>query len=41
MEYANSAEPDQAAPEGGVWSESTPLAIPLGILRNNCIKNKI
>ena len=35
MAYANSAEPDQAAPEG-----STLFAIPLNILRENSIKSK-
>ena len=35
---ANSADPDQTAPEGAVWSGSTLCAIPLSILRNNCIK---
>ena len=40
MTYANSADPDQAAPEE-VWSGSTLFAIPLSILRNNCIKTNI
>ena len=39
--YANSADPDQTAPEGAVWSGSTLFAIPLCILRNICIKSKI
>ena len=38
MANANSVDPDQTAPEGAVWSGSTLFAIPLGILRNNCIK---
>ena len=29
MAYANSADPDQTAPEGAVWSRSTLFAIPL------------
>ena len=41
MTYANSADPDQTAPEGAVWSGSTLFAIPLSILRNSCIKSKI
>ena len=41
MTYANSADPDQTAPEGAVWSGSTLFAIPLSILRNNCIKSRI
>ena len=28
MAYANSADPDQTAPEGAVWSGSTLFAIP-------------
>ena len=36
----NSADPDQAAPEGGVWSGSILFTTPLCILRNNCIKSK-
>ena len=40
MTCVNSADPDQTAPEGAVWSGSTLFAIPLSILRNNCIKNK-
>ena len=40
MTYANSTDPDQTAPEGAVWSGSTLFAIPLSILRNNCIKSK-
>ena len=39
--YANSADPDQTAPEGAVWSEFTLFAIPLSILRKNYIKSKI
>ena len=38
MAYANSADPDQTAPSGAVWSESTLFAIPPSILRNNCRK---
>ena len=38
MAYANSAGPNQTAPEGAVWLGSTLFAIPLSILRNNCIK---
>ena len=41
MAYANSLDPEQTAPEGAVWSGSTLFAIPLSILRNNCIKSKI
>ena len=41
MTYANSADPDQTAPEGAVWSGSTLFAVPLSILRNSCIKSKI
>ena len=35
MTYANSADPDQTAPEGAVWSGSTLFAIQLSILWNN------
>ena len=38
--YANSANPDQTALEGAVWSGSTLFAISLSILRNKCIKSK-
>ena len=41
MAYANSEVPDQIAPEGAVWSGPTLFAIPLSVLRNNCIKSKI
>ena len=41
MLYANCADPDQTAPEGVVWPESSWFAIPLSILRDNCIKSKI
>ena len=41
MAYANSADPDQTAPEGAVSSGSTLFDIPLSILRNNSIKSKI
>ena len=37
--YTNSADPDQTAPKGAVWSESLLFAIPLSILRNNCIQS--
>ena len=40
MAYTNSADPDQTAPKGAVWSGSTLFAIPLSILRNNCIKKQ-
>ena len=40
MTFADSADPDQTAPEGAVWSRSTLFAISLSILRNNCIKSK-
>ena len=30
--YANSADPDQTAPSGAVWSGTTRFAIPLSIL---------
>ena len=40
MACANSADPDQTAPEGAVWSGSTLFAIPLNILGNNCIKKQ-
>ena len=40
-DIANSADPDQTAPEGAVWSGSTLFTFPLSILRNNCIKSKI
>ena len=36
MTYANIADTDQI--EGVVWAGSTLFAIPLSILRNNCIK---
>ena len=41
MTCANSADPDQTAPEGAVWSGSTLFAIPLSMLRNKCIRNII
>ena len=37
---ANSADPDQTAPEGAVWSGSTLFDIPLSFVRNNCIESK-
>ena len=37
MAYANSVDPDQTAPDQGLYC----FAIPLYILRNNCIKGKI
>ena len=33
MTYANSADPDQTAPEGAVWSGSTLFVSPLSILK--------
>ena len=42
MTYANSADPDQTAPEGGpVSSGSTLFATPLSILNNRYIKSKL
>ena len=41
MAYTDSADPDQTAPEGADWSGSTLFAVPLSILRTNCIKRKI
>ena len=41
MAYANSANPDQTAHEGVVWSGFTLFAILLNILRDNCAKSKI
>ena len=41
MAYANSADPDQTAPQKAVWSGSTLFVIPVSIFRNNYIKNKI
>ena len=38
MHYANSADPDQTAPE--VWAESALFAIPPNILWNKYIKTK-
>ena len=38
--YVNSVDPDQTAPEGGVWSGSTLFAIPLSILSNYSTKSK-
>ena len=38
---ANSADPDQTAPKGAVWSGSTLFAIPLIILRNNWKSKKL
>ena len=40
MSYANSEDSDQTATEGTVQSESTLFAIPLSILKNNCIKKQ-
>ena len=40
MAYANSVDSDQIDPEGSVLSGSTLFAIPLSILRNNCIKKQ-
>ena len=39
MAYANSADTDQTAPSGVVWSGSAQFAIPLSILKNNAEKN--
>ena len=39
--YANSIDPDQTAPERAVWSGSTLFVIPLSMIRNSCIKNKV
>ena len=41
MAHANSADPDQTAPDGAVWSRSALFAIQLSILRNNWAKSKI
>ena len=43
MTYANSADPDQIAPEGNLIRvyNSTLFGIPLSVLRNNCLKSKI
>ena len=41
MAYANSADPDQTAPEGAVWSGFTLFTFPQSSFRNNCIKSKI
>ena len=41
MAHANSADPDQTAPLGAVWSGSTLFAIPSSILRNYWIKSKM
>ena len=38
MSYANSADPDQTAPEGAVWSGSTLFAILL--FQETCIKKQ-
>ena len=40
MANANSADPDQTAPKGAVWSGSTLFAIPLSSLQNNCIEKQ-
>ena len=40
MAYADSADPDQTAPEGAVWSGSTVFAITQSILRKNGKKKK-
>ena len=37
---ANSADLDQTAPQGAVWSRSTLIVIPLSTLRNNYIEIK-
>ena len=42
LAYANSADLDQSAPKGAVWSGSTLFAISLIIISNKCIiKSKI
>ena len=41
MAYANTVEPNQAASEVAVWSESTVFAIPPSILWYKHMKNKI
>ena len=40
MAYANSADPDQTAPVGAVWSGSKLFAIPLIILRFSFMKKQ-
>ena len=40
MGFANSADPDQTAPEGAVWSGSTLFAILVSILKHKSIKIK-
>ena len=40
MAYANSADPDQTAPEGAIWSGLALFAIPQNVLRNNCIRKQ-
>ena len=40
LAHANSVDPDQMAPGGAVDQGSAMFAIPLSILRNNCIKGK-
>ena len=40
-DYVNSADPDQTAPEGAIWTGSTLFATPLSILRNCWVKSKI
>ena len=39
--FADSADPDQTAPWGAVWSGSTLLAIPLNVFGNNYIEKQI
>ena len=41
MAYVNSADPDQTAPSGAVWSGCTLFAIPLSVLHKKVHKNKI
>ena len=41
MTYTNSADPDQTALEGAVWSGFTLFAIRRSILKKNYIKSKI
>ena len=40
MTYTNSADPDQTAPEGAVWSGSTLFAMPLSILKQQVLKKR-
>ena len=40
MEYANSADSDQTAPQGAVWSGSTLFAILVNIFKKQLLKKK-